>query len=122
MCVFANERERGAALFLEQVRKQTLRANAPVTFGVFPPSCLNTACDDVPLLQCWVEREGSTLTVHSRFASVHKDSSSCSEDCLEVDSACETPALAPGKYIVRYGDKQFELRVPSLVRTPCFQL
>lgn len=120
LCAFADEHERGKALFVEQVRKQTLRANTPVTFGVFPPGCLNAACDDVPLLQCWVEAEGSTLTVHSRFASVHKDGSSCSQDCLEVDSACETPALPPGKYTVRYGAKQFELRIPSVLRTPCF--
>jgi hypothetical protein len=83
---------------------------------------LNKACDDVPLLQCWVELDGSTLTVHSRFASVHKDDSTCTHDCLETDSACETPSLAPGKYLIRYGVKQFELRVPSVVRTPCFQL
>jgi hypothetical protein len=119
--VFADERERGKALFVEQVKPQTLRAGSPVTFGVFPPGCLNRACDDVPLLQCWIEREADTLTVHSRFASFHKDGSTCSSECLEVDSACTTPELPAGKYTVRYGDTRYVLRVPSTLRAPCLK-
>jgi hypothetical protein len=122
LCVFSDYKERDKALFIEQVKKQTLRANATLTFGVFANGCLNKACDDKSMLQCWIEREGDTLIAHSRFASFHKDGSACTKDCLEVDAACETPALAPGKYTVRYGDKSFKLQIPSVVRSPCFNL
>jgi hypothetical protein len=122
LCVFSDYTERDKALFIEQVKKQTLRANATLTFGVFGPGCLNKECDDKAMLQCWIERDGNTLVAHSRFASFHKDGSTCTKECLEVDSACETPALAPGKYTVRYGGKSFPLQIPSVVRSPCFNL
>jgi hypothetical protein len=122
LCVFSDYKERDKALFIAQVTKQTLRANATLTFGVFPQGCLNNACDDKTMLQCWIERDGDTLIAHSRFASFHKDGSTCTKDCLEVDAACETPALAPGEYTLRYGAKRFKLQIPSVVRSPCFSL
>jgi hypothetical protein len=119
LCVFADNRERAAARSIELVKKQTLREDAPVTFGVFGPGCLNKACDDKPLLQCWADREGDTITVHSRYSSLHKDSSTCTKDCVPVGASCDSPALAAGKYTVQYGDKTYKLQIPSLVRKPC---
>lgn len=122
LCVFADEREREGALLIEQVKKQTLREDAPVTFGVFGPWCLNKDCDDKPMLQCWSEREGDTIVVHSRYASLHKEESKCTKDCLKVDASCVTPALEPGKYTIQYGDKTYKLQIPSVVRNPCFEV
>jgi hypothetical protein len=121
LCVFADERERRSAPLIEQVKKQMLREDAPVTFGVFGPSCLGKACYDKPMLQCWAESEaGNTIVVHSRFASLHKDDSKCTKDCLGVDASCVTPALPAGKYTLQYGDKTFKLQIPSVVKKPCF--
>jgi hypothetical protein len=119
ICVFANSWAREKTLFIRDVKKQTLRANSTVVFGVFGPWCLNDQCDELPMLQCSVERVGSDLIVHTRYFSFHKDGSSCTEGCLEVDSSCETPELTPGKYTVRHGDKTYELQIPSVLRRPC---
>lgn len=121
LCVFANQEERNKAQFIKDVHKQVLPANSKVLFGVFGPGCLNEACDALPMLQCWVEQEGNTLTVSSRFFSFHHDDGSvCDSDCLEVDASCETPVLKPGKYTVRHGDKTYGLQIPSTLKDPCF--
>jgi hypothetical protein len=120
ICAFSSVLEREKAPHLANVKKQKLRANSAVVFGVFPPGCLNDACDARPNLQCWIDREGDTIVVNSRFSSIHKDGSSCTTECREVDSSCETEALAPGKYTVRHGDKSYKLQIPSVLRDPCF--
>ncbi len=121
LCVFSDQEERNKAQFIKDVHKQVLRANAKVLFGVFGPNCLNEACDALPMLQCWVEQEGNTLTVSSRFFSFHNDDgSTCDKDCLEVDASCETPVLKPGKYTVRHGNNTYKLQLPSTLNDPCF--
>jgi hypothetical protein len=123
LCVFANHSERGDALFLKDVRKQTLRANSRVVFGAFAPGCLNEACDAIPTLQCWVDsEEPNTLVVHSRFSFEHKRGTVCTKDCEAVVAGCETEVLKPGEYTVKYGARAFSLRVPSVMRSPCFKL
>jgi hypothetical protein len=59
------------------------------------------------------------LIVHTRYFSFHKDGSSCTKDCLEVDSSCETPELPAGTYTVRHGDKTYKLQIPGVLRQPC---
>jgi hypothetical protein len=121
ICVFADHDAREAALHIELAKKkQSLKADSTVVFGVYPQRCLNIDCDARPNLQCWVELEGDTLHVHSRFFSFHKDGSTCTKDCLEVDSSCETPELKAGKYTVQHGDKTYTLQIPSVVKQPCF--
>lgn len=122
ICVFPNMAERVKAPYLKDVKPQKLSANSKLTFGVFGPGCLNEACDELPTLQCWTEQEGpNTIVVHSRFSSFHKDGAECSEDCLDLDTACETETeLKPGRYTVRHGDSAFKVQIPSLVRDPCF--
>lgn len=121
LCAFSDYAQREQAQLLSAAKApQKLRANEKVVLGVYGPHCLNEACDERPNLQCWVEREGpSVLSVHARFSSLHRDGSSCSEQCMEVDSACETEALAPGKYTVRYGAKTYKLTIPGTLRDPC---
>ena len=123
LCVFASYAERERAPLLQAAKTpQKLRANAKLVFGVFGPHCLNEACDERPNLQCWVERDGpSSLLVHARFSSLHKDGGSCTQDCMELDVACETDELAPGKYKLRYGDKTYKLTIPSSLRDPCLR-
>ena len=120
LCVFSSYEERSATVAFPKAKKQKLDANAPVVFGIFPPWCVNDACDDRTLLQCWTERDGPTLTVHSRFASHRKDGAACAKDCLQVEAACETPPLEPGQYTVRHGDKSYSLKIPSVLKAPCF--
>lgn len=119
LCVFSSYAAREKALRIEQVKKQMLKANAPVIFGVFGPWCLNAACDERPTLQCWTERKGSDLIVHTLYSSLHKEGSSCTTDCRELDVSCETPTLEPGTYTVRHGDKAHPLEIPSVQRAPC---
>jgi hypothetical protein len=123
LCVFAGHAERGDALTLRDVRKQTLRANTRAVFGTFSPGCVSEACDAVPSHQCWVDREQpNTLVVHSRFKLEHKRGAVCTEACSPVVAGCETDVLRPGKYTVKYGARSFNLQVPSVVREPCFKL
>jgi hypothetical protein len=123
LCVFADHGERAKAPFLADVRKQTLHASSSVVFGAFAPGCQNEACDAVPTLQCWVDTEKpNTLVVHSRLSSKHKRGTLCTKDCRPVLAGCETEVLNAGKYIVKYGGRSFSLRVPSVMRAPCFKL
>jgi hypothetical protein len=126
LCVFAGHAARGEAPFLKDVRKQTLHADSSLVFGAFSPGCQNEACDTAPTLQCWVDKEDkaqpNTLVVHSRLFYDHKRGTVCTEDCREVVAGCETPVLKAGKYTVKYGARVFEVRVPSVVRAPCFKL
>lgn len=121
LCVFENQLEREQAKFLDQVKPQKLKANQPVTFGAFGPYCINPECDDLPTLQCVVDREGDTLKVRARYIGYHKDGTSCSEDCREVIAGCDTPSLEPGKYTVQYGDNTYTLKIPSTLKEPCFK-
>jgi hypothetical protein len=121
LCVFANELERFNAKFVEQAKKQDLKAGKSVTFGTYGPYCINKECDDLPSLQCLVSRDGNTLNVRARYIGYHKDGASCSENCAEVTAGCETPVLEAGKYTVQYGDKQYTLKIPSKLSSACFK-
>lgn len=121
LCIFANHVARDNAQLIELVKPQKLEANVHLVFGVFGPWCLNKDCDEYPTLQCWMDSEGDTLTLHTRFYSFHKDTSKCTMDCLEIDASCETPLLAPGKYKIRHGKKTYTLRIPSTMQSPCLR-
>jgi hypothetical protein len=121
LCVFADHIERGNALFLQDVREQTLSADSTVVFGTFAPGCQNEVCDSPPTLQCWVDgEEPNTLVVHSRLFFEHKRGTVCTKDCHPVLAGCETGVLKAGTYTVKYGGRTFGLRVPSVIRDPCF--
>jgi hypothetical protein len=121
ICVFPNMQERIKAPHLADVKPQKLAANSKVTFGVFGPGCLNAACDDRPMLQCWTEQDGETIVVKTRFSSFHNDSATCTEECLELDTACDSQIelKAGKKYTVRHGEKTYKLQTGT-VRDPCF--
>jgi nucleoid-associated protein YgaU len=120
-CLFSGIPEREAALHIEQVKKQTLKADQPVVFGVFGPWCINKECDALPMIECWVDKEGEdTLVLHTHFFSFHKDGSApCTKDCLAIDTMCSSPDLKPGKYTIKHGDKTYPLQIPSVVKKPC---
>jgi hypothetical protein len=122
LCVFGDVLEREKAKFPDQVKKQELKAGHTVVFGAYGPYCINPACDDMPTLQCAVERQGNTLTVLARYVGYHKDGATCTDGCTEVTAGCWTEKLEAGKYTVQYGDNTFSLQVPSVVRKPCFKL
>ena len=120
LCVFASDLDRDKAPFVKQVpKKPKLKAGEPATFGVYGPGCVQETCDQLPTLQCWVEREGNTLKVFSRYSAYHKDGSECSEGCREITAGCPTPPLEAGKYTVQHGEKTWELRVPGAQRVAC---
>lgn len=121
LCVFENALEREQAKFLSQVKQQKLKANQPVTFGAFGPYCINPQCDDLPTLQCLVDREGDMLKVRARYVGYHKDGASCSDGCREVVAGCDTPSLEAGKYTVQYGEQTYALKIPSTLKDPCYK-
>jgi len=122
ICLFSSLEARAQAPYLKDVKPQKLRADSPITFGVYGPGCLNEACDDRPTLQCWVELPGSnTIIVHSRFSSFHKDGAQCTEDCMDLDTACwSLDPLKAGTYTVQHGTKRYKVKLPSKVSDPCF--
>lgn len=121
LCVFADYDARAKAPFRKQAgKKLALRAGKTLVFGAYAPSaCINEQCDDAPTLQCWVEQEGTTLTVRSRYRARHKTDSQCSENCREVTAGCPTEPLAAGTYTVKHGEKSITLKVPSVLRSSC---
>jgi len=121
ICVFASMADQEPVHFLADAnKKQTLAADSSIAIGAYSPWCVNEACDDIPSLQCRVERDGNTLTVHSRYWGEHKEGSSCTENCRPVIAACPTPKLEAGKYTVKHGEKTFKLKIPSVLTDPCF--
>jgi hypothetical protein len=120
ICVFPSEEERYKAKFIEQVQQMPLPANAPITIGSYAPMCMSTECYDLPLMECWITREGKTLNVHTRFIAHHKDGATCSENCKSVTAGCNTPKLEPGTYTIKHGQKSFQLHIPSTPRKMCF--
>jgi hypothetical protein len=119
ICVFANDQERVAASFIQQVHKQNLPADKPVTFGAYAPTCMNETCDDYESLQCWIVRDADKLTVHTRYSDLHKDGTTCKEHCRIVTAGCDTPVLQAGTYTVAHGDRTFELHIPGTLKQPC---
>ena len=122
-CVFPNQEARVSAPYLKDVKPQKLVANSKVTFGVFGPWCLNADCDDRPNLQCWTEQQGDdTIIVKTKFFSFHKEGSECTEECLDLDTSCNTQIelKAGKKYTIRHGDKTYKLQVPGVIKDPCF--
>jgi hypothetical protein len=123
LCVFSGHDTRDEAMFLKDVRKQTLRAGSSVVFGTFAPGCIHEACDTGPLMQCFVDADpDGSLVVHSHLAYEHKRGSTCSEGCRPIIAGCESAPLAAGKYTVKYGSRSFTLRIPAVMRSPCFKL
>ena len=122
VCAFSSTDERVKALYIEdaKTKKQTLAEDDKVTFGVFGPWCLYKECDDLPLLECWVDRESEdTLVLHTHFFSFHRDGATCTKDCMKIDASCDTPNLPRGKYYVRHGDKTATIQIPSVLKKPC---
>jgi hypothetical protein len=121
LCVFPGYEEHYGAQFLEQVEKQKLPANHSVVIGVYAGWCVNEACDGLPSLQCSIKREGNVLTLRSHYWGYRKNGSTCEGvPCRPVSAACETPSLEPGVYTVQHGERSFELRIPSVLRSPCY--
>lgn len=119
LCAFADALDWDKAGSVQDVGPQTLKANEPVLFGAYAPHCVNFTCDDLPSLQCWLEQDGKTITVHSRYWAQHRDGSTCTENCLKVKANCKTEALAPGTYVVKHGERTTKLKIPSALKKPC---
>jgi hypothetical protein len=119
LCAFANELDWDKAGAVQDVGAQSLKANEPILFGAYAPHCVNFACDDKPSLQCWLEQDGKTITVHSRYWAEHKDGATCSDNCLKVKANCKTEPLAPGTYTVKHGERSTKVRIPSTLKKPC---
>jgi hypothetical protein len=122
LCAFVGPVQREAAKLVEQVKPAKLAAKRKVTFGTFAPGCVNSECEDLPSMQCWVDTEAHTLVVHSSYYGYRKDGAKCSEDCKPVTAGCDTPELDAGEYTVQYGERKFKLKIPSTLNKPCFPL
>jgi hypothetical protein len=120
LCAVATYGEAYRARSIDKMHEQTLRAGSPFVFEAYSPACVNEACDQLPTLQCTVQREAMTLVVHTHYDAYHKDGTSCRDACRPFFASCETPELEAGKYSVRYGAKTYELKIPSSLRSPCF--
>jgi hypothetical protein len=121
LCVFGSASERESVKAVAQVKKQLLRPDRPVVFGVFAPHCINPECTELTTLQCSVERSGNTLRLQTRFVGLHKDGSSCRDGCREATAGCESPVLEPGEYTLEYGGTETPLKIPSSLNMPCFK-
>jgi hypothetical protein len=120
ICAVTSYDEQYKYKFAHEVKKQKFTPPAEVVFAAFGPWCVNEKCDDLPSLQCSVKREGDSLLVHTHYWGYHKDGTSCTETCRTVTAGCKTPALEAGVYTVVHGDQSYKLKIPSVLRAPCF--
>lgn len=119
LCIFSDYEERNRADFIEKVRPQQLKADAGVVFGAYAPRCLHRDCDDSPTLQAWLdEGDGRTFVVHTKYTGEHKIGATC-DKCEVVIAGVQSPELAPGTYVVKYGALTQEFKVPSTLKQPC---
>lgn len=121
LCVFADEREREQIKAVAQVKKQVLRADRPVVFGVFAPGCIQPECEELAVLRCSVERSGNTLRLQTSYRGFHKDGTTCRDQCRDATAGCASPVLEPGEYTLEYGGTQIPLKIPSALNMPCFK-
>jgi hypothetical protein len=120
-CVFESYGAQFDAKFLKDAKKQTLKADAPVVIGPYGPWCVHESCDDLPSLQCSAKLEANnTIVVKSHYWALHKNGAACKETCRPVSAGCETPPLPAGKYTIQHGNESYKLKIPSVLRSPCF--
>ena len=121
LCLFTDLKSHWDAKFLKDVTGQTLKAGTEIVVGAFGPYCINETCDDLPSLQCDAALEGNTIVVKSHYWAYHKDGSSCAGlICRQVNAACKTPVLHAGKYKLKHGAKEWDIKIPSTLAKPCF--
>jgi hypothetical protein len=83
------------------------------------PHCLSGTCSKEPKAECQASLgEAGVVQVRS-MGSYHDIGGACSEDCSFLVAKCTTPALRAGEWIVRHGDQEIALEVPSAVDAPC---
>jgi hypothetical protein len=121
LCVFADEREREQIEAVAQVKKQVLRPDQPVVFGVFAPRCISPDCEELAALQCSVERSGNMLRLQTSYRGFHKDGTTCRDQCRAARAGCASPVLESGEYTLEYGGTQIPLKIPSALNMPCFK-
>jgi hypothetical protein len=120
ICVFSNFVAHEEPKFLKDVKKQRLEADSTLVIGAFGPWCVNEGCDDLPSLQCSIERSGDILRVRTHYWGYRKDGSRCGGPCRQVTAGCETPKLEAGTYTIEHGTQTYKLKIPSTLKSPCF--
>jgi hypothetical protein len=114
-CVFANYDDWVKAEFVEQAKpKVSLKAGNEVHFGVYAPGCAGVDCIRLATLQCWVDLAGTSITLHTRFSGEENKKNTCVKDCQPTTASCNTPALKPGAYTIKYGAREHTLRIPGV--------
>jgi hypothetical protein len=100
---------------------QTFQADAPAYVTVRLDSCLSSTCTSDYQASCEAVVTGDSIVIsaHGSYADESGAGSSCSQVCLTLDAACETPPLAEGSYTVVYGEEEISLDVPSVTGAYC---
>jgi hypothetical protein len=100
---------------------QTFAADAPAYVTVRLDTCLSSTCTYNYAASCEVEVTGDRIVIsaHGTYTDESGAGRSCSEVCLTLDAACETPPLAEGSYTVVYGDEEIPLSIPSVTGAYC---
>lgn len=120
LCLFTSYEQWWHTQFLKDVKKSIpLREGRELFFGAYAPGCASLECIREPSIQCWLEVEGQTITVHTLYSGHQRDPTACGEKCESVTAECRTGPLAAGTYTLRYGAMTQTLRVPSVVRPTC---
>lgn len=122
ICVFSNYAAWQGVSFATEVKPQKLTAESDIVIGAFAPGCIHESCDARPSLQALTERDGNEIIVKTTYTGDRKKESHCTEECRSITAAGVAMSLGKGTYSIRYGDKTFKFKVPSVVRHPCFGL
>ena len=121
MCVFSSYKAFDSVASAAEVAAQQLAADEPLFFGFFPGWCVSERCDDAPSLQCAVDQEGDVLKVTARYWGDRIADPTCKPGpCRKIASACSVSSIAAGSYTIVYGNRTFELTIPSAPDDPCF--
>jgi hypothetical protein len=76
------------------------------------PGCLSSSCDTPKNAQCRITEKDGVIRVASHGEVAH-DGGDCTDDCGSFTTHCSSDPIAPGTYVVAYGNQTAELTLPA---------
>jgi hypothetical protein len=77
------------------------------------PGCLSSSCDTPKNAQCRITEKDGVIKVASH-GEVEHSGGACTDDCGSFTTQCTSAPIAPGTYVVTYGEQTAELTLPTL--------
>ncbi len=90
----------------------TSTSTGSVEVNVSFPGCLSSSCDTPKNAQCRITEKDGVIKVASH-GEVERSGGACTDDCGSFTTQCTSEPIAPGTYVVTYGEQTAELTLPA---------